>query len=100
MVAEVLAASLSREEILDHARDQSILMWECPREHGRLILRPAVLLRGCWPSIIKSQLTALEKLVDPAALGITREECKQSIEELKKVHKEAHDQFMANVLVA
>jgi len=99
-MAEVLAPSLSREEILDRARDQGILMWECPRENGRLVLRPAAFLRGFWPSIIKSQLTALEKLVDPTALGITREECKQSIEELKKVHKEAHDQFMANVLVA
>ncbi len=94
------AKNLSREEIEVVASTLKILMWECPRENGRLVLRPAFLFRRAWPSVIKAQLMALEGIIEPSVLGVTLEERNKSIEELKKVYKTACDQFMANVLVA
>lgn len=93
------AGNLSREKIEVSAAVLKILMWECPRENGRLILRPAALLSNFWPSVIKAQLTALEALADPSVLGITREERNESIEALRKVYEEAHGRFINDILM-
>lgn len=96
--------NLPKDLVLSKASELGVLMWECPREKGRLILRPAAMFMTSWPSVVKQQIEGLKRLKRlkkvPPELGITQEEITNSLKELEKVFKNVQDRFMAEILAA